>query len=71
MIGEAGRRRAGDWGTTLKVATMRAAFALELPWRLAAARVLEPGFQRAPASAVEGRNWRARQAGGMDAAEGW
>ena len=69
VIGEAGWRRVEDLQAAPKAPAMRLAFALELLWRLAEARVLELNFQQGPASAVEGRNWRGWQAGGMDAAE--
>jgi len=69
VIGEAGRRRVEDLRAAPKAPAMRLAFALMLLWRLAEARVLELNFQQAPASAVEDRNWRVWQAGGMDAAE--
>lgn len=69
VIGEAGRRRVEDLRAAPQAVAMRLVFALELLWRLVEARLLELDFQRAPASAVEGRNWRVWQAGGMDAAE--
>jgi len=71
MIGEAGRWRVEDLRAVPKAAAMRLAFALELLWRLVEARVLELDFQRAPAPAVEGRNWRVWQAERLDAAERW
>ena len=71
MIGETGRQRGKDLRAALKAPAMRPAFAVELLWRLVEARVLKLDFQRAPASAAEGRNWRVWQAVGMDVGERW
>ena len=71
VIGEARRRRVEDLRAAPKAAAMWPAFALELLWRLVEARVLEPDFQQAPASAAKSRSWRVWQAGAMNAAEQW